>query len=281
MAKVESCLCTLAPLPLMCHISMLKLNDPCVQQPHPAYAGPADLCGLIQVGDILAKIDGHDVTNKSMLLCRSMIAGSEGSLVSFEFWRKLPESCTQTFSVTLRRATIDLTSKIPLASSRLEQGSPSPDHVGRMPSAFEDVAAHEAAASGEPRQPQIDADSRLDASDHFLVQDVIHADINAELLVLAEESPPEPEHTAPPLQVEGNARTHTHKGRAFRRQISDTLLTRTTTRMHAHAHAHARTHTHTNTHAHTRTHTHTHTHTHIHKHKHMNTQTHLERCKTF
>jgi len=48
---------------------------------------PAGICGLILIGDVFAKIDGRHVTDKSMDFCRSMIAGPEGTMVTFEFWR--------------------------------------------------------------------------------------------------------------------------------------------------------------------------------------------------
>ena len=34
--------------------------------------GPAGICGLIEVGDMLTKIDGHNVTNTNMALVRSI-----------------------------------------------------------------------------------------------------------------------------------------------------------------------------------------------------------------
>jgi len=66
------------------------------------------MCGLILTGDVLAKIDGHDVTNKNMNLCRSMIAGPEGTMVTLEFWRDLQGGNTNIFSVSLCRAVLDL-----------------------------------------------------------------------------------------------------------------------------------------------------------------------------
>ena len=69
--------------------------------------GPAGMCGLIEIGDMLTKIDGHDVTNKNMALVRSMITGLERTLVSLEFGRLSHDGTTDVFSVTLTRAVLD------------------------------------------------------------------------------------------------------------------------------------------------------------------------------
>lgn len=78
--------------------------------------GPAGMCGLIEIGDVLVKIEGHDVTCKDITLIRSMIAGQEGTMVSLEFQREVSDGSTRELAVNLRRAMLDLSLEASLES---------------------------------------------------------------------------------------------------------------------------------------------------------------------
>jgi hypothetical protein len=78
--------------------------------------GPAGMCGLIEVGDMLTKIDGHNVTSTNMALVRS-ITGPEGSTVSFDFVRKVENGSKKSFTVNLTRAVLDFSIEASLHAS--------------------------------------------------------------------------------------------------------------------------------------------------------------------
>ena len=73
--------------------------------------GPAGKCGILRVGDIISKIDGYAVSNTRIDQCRSMIAGRKGTMVSFEFLRKVSDSGMKSLSVDLCRAPLELVSR--------------------------------------------------------------------------------------------------------------------------------------------------------------------------
>ena len=101
--------------------------------------GPAGICGLIEVGDMLTKIDGHNVTNTNMALVRS-ITGPEGSTVSFDFVRKFQNGSKKSFSVNLIRAVLDVSIEASLHASE--------GHVNLVTSTPSASSSHEKAALG-------------------------------------------------------------------------------------------------------------------------------------
>ena len=123
----------LQPEEVMCGVGMrlTESNPPRVIEMLPR--SPAGMCGGIKVGDILTTIDGHDVTSKNIALVRSMIAGPEGTTVSFEFVRELQNGSEKHSSVKLTRAVLDFSIEASLLESEdidsqvkiLDEGSPS------------------------------------------------------------------------------------------------------------------------------------------------------------